>query len=129
MVGRHHIGYLPVDVLGIIALQQHRDNVEELGYFVEEQIEKAKLQGLEATRKVVNTWKNHEEYNWKLMAISNETANKLLQGEFKTFDELYDSIYSKPEDINDNIEILYREIYNESRHEYIYVIETIFINE
>ena len=29
----------------------------------------------------------------------------------------------------ENIEILYREIYNENRHEYIYVIETIFINE
>ncbi|PID68989.1 MAG: hypothetical protein CR968_00195 [Flavobacteriia bacterium] len=88
----------------------------------------AKLQGLEATRKAVESWNHNEDYQWDLLAISQETANKLLAGEFKTFEELYEfNIENEPETIK--IEILYRKVRNNNREEDVYVIETIFINE
>ena len=63
------------------------------------------------------------------MAISNETANKLLAGEFTTFEELKSEVLSQGDESYLNIQILYREIYNENRKDHIYVIETLFINE
>ena len=61
------------------------------------------------------------------MAISNETANKLLNGEFITFKEFedfsFDSIGSE------KVEILYRRTTNPNTENYNYIIETIFINE
>jgi len=62
------------------------------------------------------------------MPISNETANKLLQGEFKTFDELYD-FNNRDTDYDDKITILFREVINTNRNEFIYIIETVFIDE
>ena len=61
--------------------------------------------------------------------ISPVTANKLLQGEFKTFDEL-DAATLSGQDVNKNISVLYREVGNKNRKGYSnYIIETIFINE
>ncbi|OEK08613.1 hypothetical protein A8C32_03960 [Flavivirga aquatica] len=97
---------------------------------VQEEIDLAKLQGLEATRKAINTWNHNESLNWQLMEISNATANKLLQGDFKTFKELEE--FSR-RDIDDtgfnNIEILYREIKDTSNDKLICIIETLFIDE
>ena len=90
----------------------------------------AKSKGLEETRKVINQWNHNKEFKYELMAVSNVTANKLLQGEFQTFEELKKETRSDFEDTGFNsVEILFREIYNESREDYIYIIETIFINE
>lgn len=50
---------------------------------------------------------------YDLMAISTETAGKLLQGEFKTFDEFYKSVDFSQGD--KDIYILYREFRNENR--------------
>lgn len=47
-------------------------------------LDQAKLEALEAIRKAIKTWNHNKKYNWQLMAISSETANKLLQGMFKT---------------------------------------------
>ncbi|WP_282057174.1 hypothetical protein [Maribacter luteus] len=60
------------------------------------------------------------------MNIPKETANKLIKGEFETFEELENADFNP---INSNIEILFREIENTNREEFVYVIETIFINE
>ena len=64
------------------------------------------------------------------MAISNETANKLLQGEFNTFYEL-ESFEQNLLNIGyPNIEILYREQKNPNKDNIpVYIIETIFIDE
>ena len=62
------------------------------------------------------------------MTVSSETANKLLAGEFNSFEELYEfNIENEPE--TTKIEVLYRKVRNNNREEDIYVIETIFINE
>jgi hypothetical protein len=90
----------------------------------------AKLNGLDAVRKFVNTYNHNEDYQWALMTISDQTADKLLKGEFKTFEALEEFRRNDLEDVeNLNIEVLYREIYNQNREESIYIIETIFINE
>ena len=62
------------------------------------------------------------------MAVSNQTANKLIKGEFETFDE-FDEFSSENRPRNAKIEVLYRKVTNNNREENIYIIETIFINE
>ncbi len=78
-----------------------------------------------ATRKAINSW--HDDLNtWDLLPVSSITATKLLRGEFKTFDELQNAPFNPN---SSTIEILYRKIKNTNREQFIYIIETIFINE
>ena len=101
--------------------------IEEIA---QQEIDEAKLQGLDATRKAINSWNHNEGYNWQLMAVSNETANKLLQGEFTTLENLLDYDDSqKLRNTNINIHLLYRTIENKNRNEQVFIIETIFIDE
>ena len=60
------------------------------------------------------------------MPISKETANKLLNAEFKTFEELGDADFNP---IHSNVEVLYKKIKNTNKGGFTYIIETIFINE
>ena len=78
--------------------------IEEIA---QQEIDEAKLQGLDATRKAINSWNHNEGYNWQLMAISNQTANKLIKGEFETFEELEDFSEKNP---GNNIQILYKPV-------------------
>lgn len=116
------------DLAGVLVQQQKAETDMWLEETIQEEIDLAKLQGLEATRKAINTWNHNKDFRWELMAISAETANKLLAGEFKTFDELEESAKQDIDRPND-IKILYRKIYNDNKEDYVYVIETIFINE
>lgn len=93
------------------------------------EVDMAKLEGLEATRSMINLWNNHHEYEWGLMPVSKETADKLVTGEFMTFNEFRNSADENSLRFDSKIEILYREIYNQNKKDYVYVIETIFINE
>ena len=97
---------------------------------VQREIETAKLEGLAATRQVIRKWNHNKEYQWDIMEVSPVTANKLLQGEFKTFDELE---ISKDEDMgfySNLVNVLYREVSNPNRNNFLnYIIETIFIDE
>ena len=63
------------------------------------------------------------------MAVSNETANKLLQGGFTTFEELDDYERNLASISYKQIQILLRIKENELRKEQVYIIETIFIDE
>lgn len=54
---------------------------------MQEEIDAAKLDGLEATRRIIDSW-HHELNTWELLPVSKKTANKLLAGEFSTFEEL-----------------------------------------
>lgn len=65
---------------------------------------------------------------WELLAISSETASKLIQGEFSTFDE-FENEARNTMDRPSEIEVLYREVFNSNIEDYVYIIETIFINE
>lgn len=95
---------------------------------IQEEVDLAKLKGLDVTRKVINQYNHNEEFRWELLVVSKETANKLLQGEFKTFEELYEfNTHSSTE--SGKIQILYKEIFDDEKEDYMYIIETIFINE
>ncbi len=114
-------------VAGMLVKQIKDEQDAFLEESVQQDINKAKLLGLEATRQEINSW--YTEINsWELEAISKETANKLLQGQFNTFDELlnYDSSI---EDFNKNVTILYRKLQNENKEVPVEIIESIFINE
>ena len=96
---------------------------------VQQEIDLAKLEGLEATRKLAKGWNHNENMKWDIMAISNETASKLIGDEFKTFEE-----FEKFEDSLDfsnhsKINVLYRIVENKDRDEEVFIIETIFIDE
>jgi hypothetical protein len=116
------------DLAGVLVQQQKAETDMWLEEIVQLKIDEAKLKGLEVTRKVINTWNHNKEFKWALLPVSAETANKLLQGKYKTFDELKSSKFNDNDFLN-NINILYREVLNTNRDEYIYIIETIFVNE
>ena len=90
------------------------------------EIKKTKLIGLDAVRNKINSLKHDKEYEWDLLPVSSETANKLLQGEFDTFEELKNTYFDP---YLSNIEILYRKVENINKERDVYIIETIFIDE
>jgi hypothetical protein len=96
---------------------------------IQQELLEAKLNGLDAVRKFVNTYDHNEEFKWGLMPVSDQTADKLLKGEFETFEELINSEENQIEFNNQNAELLYRVLENKNRNIPFYVIETIFINE
>ncbi len=117
------------NVAGILVSQMKTEDDALMREVEQQDIEKAKLKGLEAVKKEIETYKYNKKYQWHLLPISKETANKLVQGEFKTFNEFKIAADEDSTRFDNKIEILYREIYNENREDYINIIETIFINE
>ncbi len=117
------------DLAGVLVQEQ----AAELDALFEEvrqlQLDEAKLQGLEATRMCINYLNNNKKNKWELMPISKATANKLVAGEFKTFNELkrFEDNLEFSEDFN--IQLLYRMIEDKHKEKIIYIIETIFIDE
>ena len=83
---------------------------------------------MEATRKAINQWNHNDNFKWELLPISKQTANKLLAGEFDTFEKFFEFSIDNV-DRNMSNEVLYRREVNNNREEDIYIIETIFINE
>ncbi|WP_010522837.1 type VI secretion system tube protein TssD [Aquimarina agarivorans] len=117
------------DLLGVLAQEQKAEMDMWLEEEVQTEIDLAKLEGLEATRKAISTWNHNEKFNWQLLPISSDTANKLIQGEFKTFEELRNHADENIDVFNNKTQALYRKTKNSNRDEFIYVIETIFIDE
>ncbi len=116
------------DLAGVLVQEQKAEMDASLEETVQVEIDEAKLKGLEATRKVINSWNHNEAYQWDLLPVSNETANKLMAGEFQTFEEFFE--FSTDDFDRDlNIEVLYRKVINSNKEDDIYIIETIFINE
>ncbi len=97
------------------------------------QLEEAKLQGYEATEKFISATKHKQEFEkdpYKWLDASPITANKLLRGEFKTFEDL-EATASAELDVSEvNIRILYRRITLEDRIDHFnFIIETLFLDE
>ncbi|WP_417784752.1 hypothetical protein [Tenacibaculum sp.] len=117
------------ELLGLISLQQYKEGELFIEEVMQQEIDEAKVQGLEATRRAISQWNHNKEYQWELLLISKETTNKLLSGEFKTFEEFQDfNVENRPDEYA-KTEILYRKKKNKVREGYDYIIETIFINE
>ena len=109
------------------------DYKAEFDMMLEEQVQKeidaAKQEGLEVTRAVVKKWKHSKQYQWDILGVSAVTANKLINGEFKTFEEL-DKYNVDNRGVYKSINLLYRRIENKNRERYFNcLIETIFIDE
>ncbi|MBN1464098.1 MAG: hypothetical protein JW922_10590 [Paludibacteraceae bacterium] len=117
------------DLAGILVDNQKAELDMWLEEVVQQEIDNAKLQGIEATRIAIRKWNHNKEYKWDILDVSAVTANKLLRGEFKTFEEL-ESYGSVTGELISKISILYRRVENKSRKgRSNYIIETIFINE
>lgn len=117
------------DLAGVLVQQQKAEDDLWLEETVQLEIDEAKLLGLEATRKAINTWNHNKEFDWDLLPIYNSTANKLLSGEFETLNDLLNYESNVIDDFNKNITILYRTVKNENKETSVDVIETLFINE
>ncbi|MFA9372125.1 MAG: hypothetical protein ACERIH_10485 [Labilibaculum antarcticum] len=118
----------PINDLAGVLIQQYSDDLEEtLERVVQDELAEAKEKGLKGVQSFVYNNRNSKKDKYNLLAISAETANKLLQGEFKTIDELNKDVSNSLDD--KEIYILYREVRNKNRKEDIYIIETIFLNK
>ncbi|QKX05100.1 hypothetical protein HN014_09270 [Aquimarina sp. TRL1] len=114
------------DLTGVLAQEMKADLDEIQEEIVQQELLAAKLQGLEAVKKCVRSYDHTTDYQWELIDISDQTANKLLKGEFKTFKELR-AFDAKIESFERPIKILYRNMENKE-DQIIQVIETIFLN-
>ena len=65
---------------GVMVTDQKAEIEMWLEEQVQQEIDAAKLEGLEATRKAISRWNHNEEYKWDLMEVSTATANKMLRG-------------------------------------------------
>ncbi|WP_010521215.1 type VI secretion system tube protein TssD [Aquimarina agarivorans] len=113
------------DLAGALIQEQKAEMDMELEADIQKEIDLAKLKGLDATRKAIDTWNHNKKYNWQLMTISSKTANKMLQGEFMTFEQL------ERFDLNDTSKKFMQILYRITQHgnKEVYIIESIFINE
>lgn len=88
-----------------------------------------KLEGLDSVKNVIKAWNHHHLFTWDLITVSKETANKFLAGEFKKLREVLNFEDNLEFSNNENISLLYREVFDENRKSLTHIIETIFINE
>ena len=110
----------PINDLAGVLIQQYADDLDEsLEMVFQQELAEAKAEGLNYLRNFVNSWANSNDYVYRLEAISAETASKLLQGEFRTFE-----VFQKYADVNrsrfNNVEVLYRTVYNKNKEVDIY---------
>ncbi len=115
-------------VAGLVVSQMKAEDDAFMREDEANEIRKAKLIGLDAVRKKINSLKHNKAYEWRLMSVPTITANKLLKSQFKTFDELENSKFDD-NDFSNKINILYRKILNTNSDQYVYIIETIFTDE
>ncbi len=118
----------PINDLAGVLIQQYADDLDEtIEMVVQQQLAEAKAEGLSAVQSFVYNHSGNKKDKYELMAVSTETASKLLQGEFKTFEKFNKSVNNSPDD--KSIYVLFREVRNKNREEYIYIVETIFLNK
>ncbi|MBL4559644.1 MAG: hypothetical protein JKX79_01530 [Labilibaculum sp.] len=79
----------PINDLAGVLIQQYSNDLEEtLEMLVQQELAEAKEEGLKGVQRFVYNNSNSKKNKYDLMAISTETAGKLLQGEFKTIEQL-----------------------------------------
>lgn len=64
-----------------------------------------------------------------MLPIYNDTASKLLLGEFETLNDLISFDSNIIDELDKNITILYRTMANKNKEVTIDIIESIFLNE
>ena len=120
------------DLAGVMVAEMKNDIEEQLNATQHKELETAKLEGLEATKKYISATKHIPEYQdspLDIIKVSRTTATKLIYGEFKTYKQFSESLRSD-RDIYNGIFILIREVENKNRKGYAnHIIESIFINE
>ncbi len=111
-----------VDFLGYVALLEHNKQEAMVDEIMQNKLERAKNEGLEAVDRYLQTY----DTDYILIPISSKTLARLLTGEFKTFKEVEKS--ERNIRGNKNIYLLVREIIEKEKKENTIVVESIFIN-
>ncbi|WP_159295375.1 hypothetical protein, partial [Tenacibaculum maritimum] len=115
---------IPFELLSQISFQIHKEGEAFIKEVIKQELEEAKLKGIEAVEDFVAIHENIEGYS--LIEITPETLNKLINGEFKTIKEL--EVFNNSSVGVKEIKLLFKEVLNPNRDEYICFIETIFLN-
>ncbi len=127
-VGKLNTLSLLFEVSGMLVQQQKAESDMLLEQSIQMDIDLAKLEGLEAIRKEINTWNHDKKFNWRLLSVTKETANKLVQSEFETMNEVR-AFDSDVESFHRDVNILYRNMEDPNQDgRIIQVIEAIFLN-
>lgn len=130
-----------ISAIGIVGDMWLKELDAELEAERANMLEKAKHEGLDAVKTLVNsTWKSwngafrshptelkHGEISYITLEITQETASKILQGKFRTYEEMW-RFNNKSEGIR-NITILVKQIGSHSDEYNKHVILTFFITE
>ena len=100
---------------------------EALEVSLQHDLEIAKSKGLQAVKNWVFSY--GIKTNMRIEVISTISANKMLQGEFKSLKSLFDHSSTNQYNSNDFVTILYKEIDHGSEKGRINIIESIFLNQ
>lgn len=127
------------ELVGMMAYYEFSKLDDALEEYRRKQLEEAKGEGLAAVEALLSNWKywngvakargaelSDDDIVYDTLYITAETAMKIKQGEFKTYEELESFIFQAEED--KNITVLYRNQYDSIRKGRVYVIETFFMN-
>jgi len=115
------------DVAGVFAKELKAEQDEMLDAIIAKKLDLAKRQGIDAVEKFVNTYSHTKNYKYELLAISNKTASKLINGDFDTFEELEE--FNIRESISDKSPAILFKKERNMENKLIYTIEIIFLNE
>ena len=120
----------PINDLAGVLIQQYSNDLEEtIEMLVQQELAEAKEEGLKGVQSFVYNNSNSKKNKYDLMAISTETAGKLLRGEFKTMSKLK-GFDSEIESFDKPISILFRSVKNPNRGgDFMQVIESIFLKQ
>jgi len=116
---------LAVEILGIIGHVKISEMDRAVDQYIHDQLQKAKRVGLNEVKLFISRLVPRGNLRYRIDYISGETASKLLQGEFDTFEDMTNFNSTMAND--KEVAILIRE-QKRSDGEDIGVIETFFIN-
>ncbi len=77
-----------------------QDIEEGISAAIENRLQAAKIEGIDAVRRFVNSWKPNSGIEFKLLKISTKTASDILHGKFKTLHEVELREYNEADGIN-----------------------------
>ena len=94
------IPFVPDAIVGIAIECVVQDIEEGISVAIENRLQVAKTEGIDAVRRFVNSWKPNSGIEFKLLKISTKTASDILHGKFKTLHEVELREYNEADAIN-----------------------------
>lgn len=94
------IPFVPDAIVGMAIECVVQDIEEGISVAIENRLQVAKTEGIDAVRRFVNSWKPNSGIEFKLLKISTKTASDILHGKFKTLHEVELREYNEADAIN-----------------------------